>query len=615
MNPASKKKGPANLLRRLLSKGKRELHLWKALRLVWKSAPGWTAASAGIVLIQGLLPLAALYLMKLVLDAVEANLAAPDRGELFHEVIWLIGLAGGVALLVALFRALAGPVREAQSQAFSDYMYGVLHEKSMEADLAYYESAEYYDTLHRAQREGPHRPLGIVNGLVQVGQSGISLTAMVGLLASLHWGVAVVLFATALPDVLVRLKYAGKMFRWQRRTTSSERMAHYLNQILTGIMFAKEVRLFDLGGVFSRRFRDLRRKLRKEKIAIAIRRSGAEFAAQAVTTLAVFGAYAFFAHQTVAGAITLGGLVMYYQALRRGQDFLRGAMSGLASLYESNLFLSNLFEFLDLEPRVAAPPNPSPVPPSIRQGFVFDHVSFRYPGGAQNALEDVSLTIRPGEHIALVGENGSGKTSLIKLLCRLYDPTEGSVRLDGIDLRRFDPAALRREISVIFQDYVQYHLSARENIGLGDAGAPLDEKRLTAAARRSGADEFIRALPAGYDTILGKRFKNGEELSIGQWQKVALARAFLREARIIALDEPTSSLDARAEFEVFQQFRELARGRTAILISHRFSTVRLADRIFVLEGGRIIESGAHEELVRLGGKYANLYEMQARNYR
>ncbi len=615
MNAKSNTDSPTSLLRRLLSKGKRDLHVGKALNLVWKSAPGWTAVSAGIVLVQGLLPLASLYLMKLVLDAVEASLTAPDKGGLFQEVLWLIGLTGGVALLGALLRALATPVREAQTQAFSDYMHGVLHEKSVEADLAYYESAEYFDTRRRAQREGPYRPLGIVTNLVQVSQSAISLTAMVALLVSLHWGVAVLLFATALPDALVRLKYAGKMFRWQRGRTASERLSDYFNQMLTGIMHAKEIRLFDLGGLFIQRFRDLRRTLRIEKIRIATRRSIAEFAAQAVTTIAVFGAYAFFAHQTMAGIITLGSLVMYYQALRSGQDFLRGTMTGLVALYENNLFLSNLYEFLDMKPRIATPPDPAPAPRPIQRGFVFEHVRFRYPGGAQNALTDVSMTIRPGEHIALVGENGSGKTSLIKLLCRLYDPTEGSIRLDGVDLRRFDPAALRREISIIFQDYVQYHLSARENIWLGDAESPADHERLVTAARRSGADEFIRALPKGYDTILGKRFKDGEELSIGQWQKVALARAFLRDAQIIALDEPTSALDARAEFEVFQRFRELARNKTAILISHRFSTVRMADRIFVLDGGRIIESGAHEELMRRNGKYAQLYEMQARNYR
>ncbi|MCP4693417.1 MAG: ABC transporter ATP-binding protein [Desulfobacterales bacterium] len=616
MKTGSKRNGPAFSFRRRPSGGGRGFHLGKALRLVWKSAPGWTAAGAALVMIQGLLPLASLYLMKRVLDAVEAGLTSPDKGALFRgEVVWLILLTGGATLLGGLLSALAQPVREAQGQAFSDYMYGVLHKKSVEADLAYYESAEYYDTLHRAQREGPFRPLNIVNGLVQAAQNAISLAAMAGLLLTLHWAVALALLATALPGAAVRLKFINKLFRWQRKRTRTERLANYFNHMLTGVRHAKEIRLFGLGEAFIRRFHDLRRDIRREKVRLAAQRAMAGFGVQTVTTLAVLGSYAFFVHQTMAGAITMGSLVMYYQALRRGQGFLGSMMGALSSLYENNLFLSNLFEFLELKPRVASPRRPEPVPRPMKRGVSLENVRFRYPDNKRTVLENISLTIRPGEHIALVGENGSGKTTLLKLLCRLYDPDEGRVRMDGVDLRRFDLPALRREISVIFQDYVQYHLTARENIRPGGDDPPPDHRRIVSAARLSGADDFIRDLPRGYENILGKRFKGGAELSVGQWQKVALARAFLRDAQIIALDEPTSSLDARAEFEVFRRFRKLAEGKTAILISHRFSTVKNADRVYVLEKGRIVESGSHEELVRLGGRYASLYEIQARNYR
>ncbi len=338
-------------------------------------------------------------------------------------------------------------------------------------------------------------------------------------------------------------------------------------------------------------------------------------AGNALFTLIVFGSYGFIAYRTVQGNITLGDLVMYFQAFQRGQGYLRNMMNSLASLYEDNLFLSHLYEFLNLKPQVVQPVHPQPVPQMRQAGIMFDHVSFQYPGSAHEVLKDISLTIRPGEVVALVGENGSGKTTLVKLLCRLYDPVEGVVTFDGINLRQFETTMLRREISVIFQDYVHYHLTARENIWFGNTNVMPDDERVVAAARYSGADEVIESLPQGYETMLGKWFKDGEELSIGEWQKIALARAFLRQAQIIVLDEPTSSLDARAEYEVFQRFQQLAADRTAILISHRFSTVRMADRIYVMHDGKIIENGSHDELIRLGGTYAHLFEIQAQSYR
>jgi ATP-binding cassette subfamily B protein len=572
-------------------------------------------ASLALLVVQGTLPLLSLYFMKLVVDTVTTGLAAPNKGVAFGQVALLIGLMGVVTLVGALCRSMAGLVSEAQAQVVTDHVSDILHAKSIEVDLEYYESSQYYDTLHRAQQEAPYRPTRIVNGLAQVGQNGVSLLAMAGLLFSFHWGVAAILFAAVVPGVLVRLRYAGKMYRWQRQRTPAERQAWYFHWLLTGDVHAKEVRLFDLGSLFMRRFRDLRQQLRRERLEITTRRSLAELVTQASATLAVFGSYAFITYRTVQGTITLGDLVMYYQAFQRGQGFLQEMLGGLAGLYEDNLFLSNLYEFLDLKPKVVEPHHPRPVPQPMQTGIVFDHVSFQYPTGTRKVLEDITLTIRPGEHVALVGENGAGKTTLIKLLCRLYDPTEGTITFDGFDLRQFATAALRREISVIFQDYARYHLTARENIWFGDVDLPPDDERIVAAARHSGADGVITGLPQGYETTLGKWFEDGEELSIGEWQKVALARAFLRAAQIIVLDEPTSALDAQAEYEVFKKFRQLAEGRTAILISHRFSTVRLADHIYVLDNGRISESGTHDELVRRGGMYARLFETQAQYYR
>jgi ATP-binding cassette subfamily B protein len=345
------------------------------------------------------------------------------------------------------------------------------------------------------------------------------------------------------------------------------------------------------------------------------RRSRNEWITQSVGTLATFGALAYIANQTVHGTLTIGDLVMYYQAFQRGQAYLQNVVSGLASLYEDSLFLTNLYEFLDLQPRIVEPSTPRPLAIPLRQGITFEHVRFSYGASDQTVLDDITLTIRPGEHIALVGANGAGKTTLVKLLCRLYDPSAGRITLDGVDLREFDTTDLRRQISVVFQDYAHYQLSARENIWLGNTALPPDGGTIAAAAQAAGADALIDSLPHGYDTRLGNWFDDGHELSIGQWQKIALARAFFRDAQIIVLDEPTSALDAAAEYEVFQQFRHLATRRTTILISHRFSTVRMADRIYMLANGRITEAGSHAELMRQGGEYARLFELQAGNYR
>jgi len=599
----------------LSKKLRHTLRLDRAVRFLWEAGPGWTISSIVLLVIQGTIPLLALYLMKLIVDAVTFSITAPDKSSAFYHVAILIAFAAGVALFSALLQLISSLVKETQSLTVTDYMYDILHAKSIEVDLEYYENPKYFDTLHRAQREGPYRPMHILNGLVNLGQSGISLVAMAALLFSFHWAVAVILFAAAIPGVLVRLRYSGKMFSWQRGRTNTERRASYFSWMLTGDAHAKEIRLFNLGNLFIGRFSGFRKQLRKERLEITRKRSVADLVAQASATFLVFGSYAFIAYRAVFGLITLGDMVMYFQAFQRGLGYLRGMLGGLADLYEDNLFLFNLYEFLDLKPKVKEPVYPSIVPRPMQKGIVFDHVSFHYPSGKRKVLEDITLSVKPGEVVALVGENGSGKTTLIKLLCRLYDPIGGTIKFDGIDLREFETTKLRHEISVIFQDYAHYHMTARENIWFGNIEIPLEHKRIVRASRDAGVDDLISGLPKGYETILGKWFEEGEELSIGEWQKVALARAFLRDAQIIVLDEPTSAMDAKSEYEVFKRFRHLLEARAAILISHRFSTVRMADRIFVFDNGRILESGSHEQLLKFGGKYAGLFEKQAKYYR
>jgi ATP-binding cassette subfamily B protein len=497
---------------------------------------------------------------------------------------------------------------QAMSLAVTDHVFDIMHAKSVEVDLEYYENPQYFDTLHRAQQEGPYRPTAIVNDLVRLVQNSVTLLAMAGLLITLHWIVAVILFAAVLPGIAVRIHYSNKLFQWHRQRTRTERQASYMNWILTGDMYAKEVRLFGLGDLLIERFSKLQRKLRVEKLLLSKKQSMADFLAQTSATVAVFGSFAYIAYKTVYGHITLGDMVMFFQAFQRGLNAMRDLLGGMASLYENNLFLSNLFDFLTLKPKVTEPSHPRPVPVPLQQGIVFDSVSFQYPSSTRKVLEDVSLAIAPGETVALVGRNGCGKTTLAKLLCRLYDPQRGSITFDNINLKEFEIKLLRKEISMLFQDFVKYYLTAKENIWFGNVELPQDEQRIKTAADQAGVDELIAGLAQGYDTVLGKWFENGEELSRGEWQKIALARAFLRKSQIILLDEPASSLDPQAEYEIFQRFKELAEGNTAIFISHRLSTVKMADRIFVMDKGRIVESGTYEELMQMAGSFAHLFE-------
>jgi ATP-binding cassette, subfamily B, bacterial len=590
------------------------LHLKRALLLVWQSAPGWTLASAFLLVLQGSLPLASLYLMKLIVDSLTSGIGSANKEATFGYILFLISLAAGVAFLTALSRSVSGVVSEVQAALVSDHILDLLHAKSIEADLEYYENPKYYDTLHRAQNDAPFRPTRIVNGLVQIGQSSLSLLAVFGLIASLSWIVAVALTITAIPAALVRLIYSDRTYRWQRACTTKERKAWYFHWLLTGDSHAKEIRLFELGPLFMKRYHNLRKELRSERLSITAKRSAADLAAQTIGIAAIFGSLVFIALSAFQGKITLGDLVMYFGALQQGQSFLSSLLSGFAGLYEDNLFLTTFYEFLDLKPTVKESPNPMQVPEVMKDGISLEHVGFYYPGHETRVLEDINLHINPGQIIALVGENGSGKTTLVKLLCRLYDPTAGRITLDGTNLRDFRISDLRKQISVIFQDYTHYNLTARENIWVGSVDTPIDTGNISLAAERSGADSVIDKLDKGYETILGKWFEDGAELSIGQWQKVALARAFFRESQLLILDEPTSSLDPKAEDEVFKKFRQLASGRTAIIISHRLSTTRMADCIYFLKDGRILEKGNHKELMTLDGEYAQLFRTQSQHY-
>ncbi len=590
------------------------LKIKRAVELVWQSAPGWTATHVVVNTIQSLLPLASIYIIKLIVDSIALGLNVPDKTQVFDRILFLLANSG-IVMLLTNFNAVIAQISSATlSQRVTDRMQVILYKKAIEIDLESHENPEHQDILERAKWEAPHRPTQMLNNLTAAGQSAVSLLAIAGLLLSLHWGVIGILLLATIPTMAVRFRQSKVMYQWHRRQTEIERKTNYLGHLLLGNQSAKEMRLFNLGNMFIGRFAQIRQQLFQEKIAIITQQAIAQLLVQVFTGIVTLGTYGFIIHQTLYGKFQLGDLVLYSQAFQRGQGAIQSIINNLSALHENNLFLTDLFEFLALKPTMTAPAHPKLVPRPIQQGIVFEDVSFQYQNSSRKAIDRVNLTIAPGEIIALVGENGSGKTTLAKLICRLYDVTDGRITIDGIELQQFAVTDLHRQIGAIFQDFTCYQLTVSDNIWMGNIELPLTTERIAQAARQSGADRTIENLPQGYETLLGKWFKGGEELSGGQWQKIALARAFLRDAQLLILDEPTSAMDAHAEEEVFQRFRDLMRDRSALLITHRLATVKMADRIYVMHHGKIVESGTHDRLMDLGGTYANLFETQAKNY-
>ncbi len=583
----------------------------RALGLVWTTSRPLTITLALLTVVAGILPAVIAFIGQLIVDGVVAALTSPAPNT--RRVLLLILLEAIVVILVAASQRGLSVSQSLLRALLGQRVNVMILEKALTLQLSNFEDSEFYDKLTQARREASSRPLSLVNRTFGLVQNAISLTSYAVLLFAFSPWAVVILIGAGLPSFFAEAKFSGDAFRLFRWRSPETRMQMYLETVIAREDGVKEVKLFQLGPRLLQRYRDIFNKLFVEDRRLTLRRDGWGFVLGLLSTTAFYGAYAWIVITTMNGEITLGAMTMYLVLFRQGQTAVAASLSAISGMYEDNLYLSNLYDYLGQA--VPSRHGEAKYGPDPRRGLQFKNVSFSYPGSNGKALNNVSLQIRPGESLALVGENGSGKTTLIKLLTRLYDPTEGHIILDGLDLQNWDVEALRQRIGVIFQDFGRYQFSVGENIGAGDVRYIDDADRWTKAAKTGMAAQFIEEMPDGYETQLGRWFKGGRELSGGQWQKIALSRAFMRsDADILVLDEPTAAMDAASEAAIFDHFQSESHSKMTILISHRFSTVRAADRIIVIHNGEVLEQGNHESLLAMNGQYAHLFKLQARGY-
>jgi len=605
----------------------------RVLRLVWDASPAVTIGLFAVTVVAGVIPALSAYTSKLLVNAVVLGIEVhnhpttvadsirfafgPWKTPAFttvNGIIFLAILQLAIFALIAFLSTARNITQQLLQNAVSMRIQLMVMEKAASLDLAFYEDPASYDLLRRAQTDSINRPVLMISTAFGLVQTALTFATMIALLVLVSPLLALLALLSPVPAFIADTRYGWRGYNIARWGSRLLRRMNYLVTLLTTDSYAKEVKLFGLGQYFIDRYRLIGEAYYGSQRRQVVRRYLTGFLWGNLSTIATSVTYLYVALQAIAGKLSLGDLTLYTTAAQSVQNSIQGILGGFSGMYEHNLYLSNLFELMETTSALPTRANPVPVPNPVVGEITFDHVTFAYPGASENALNDLSFTVSPGETIAIVGRNGAGKTTLFKLICRLYDPSEGRILIDGVDIRDYDPAELRAQIGGMFQDYVTYQATAAENIGLGSLSALGDREAIRSASRQAGSDQLIAGLPQGYDTALGKWFDAGVNLSGGEWQKVALARAFMRDARILLLDEPTSALDAQAEYELFERIHSLTRGRTAVYISHRFSTVRRADRILFLEHGRLVEQGTHEQLMRLNGRYARLFRLQASAY-
>ncbi|NLE93007.1 MAG: ABC transporter ATP-binding protein [Chloroflexi bacterium] len=588
----------------------------EAFRLVWAASRMNTLISFGLTPITALLPAAQSWVGKMIVDSILGAInQSADVNTGLRMVLPYVAMEFGLLLLGTVLNSIKFLSNSILQSHLTNHINTLIIKKAISLDLQFFEDPVFYDTMQNARRRADASALAIMNSILQIVQQTITLVSLIVLLVRFSPWLALLVILAAIPNFVSHSRFAEMAFRAFTRRAPEARLLNYIETLLTSNESVKEIKLFGLGEPLLERYRQLFTAFFEEDREISRKNTVASLGWGLLSNLAYYGSYVWVIIRTLKKAITIGDITMFLSVFRQSQNAVQQLLDSFNRLYENNLYLDNLLDYLKIEPVLTLPTNGKIAPTPIKNGIQFQGVSFKYPGSEKMVLQNINLTIPPGESIALVGLNGAGKTTLIKLLTRLYDPTEGRILLDGVDLREYDLKSLHQRFGVIFQDYVRYQFSVRENIGFGQIEDMGDITSIQSAAKRGGADEVAAELPQGYETVLGRRWEKGQELSGGQWQKIALSRAFMRKAEVLILDEPTSALDAEAEYEVFLRFRELMAGRIAVLISHRFSTVRMADRIVVLSDGKIHELGSHSELMARNGAYARLFNLQAEGYR